>query len=197
MVATIKFLVKKVNVLISLVIGVTLSGCAITATSVITDFDRDAEFNSYQTFYWSDDFHLENGESEEPLFYNTLIKKRLKTAITNEMNGRGYQLDAKNPDLLINTHIVVEQKSTSHNNYSGNPYFGYYYWGNPGSMTTTQQKEGALVIELIDKDRHQLVWQGYAPDVLQTNTEDKQREIRDAVSKIFAKYEYRAAPTAD
>jgi hypothetical protein len=135
---------------------------------------------------------------DEPLFYNTLIEKRLKEAVTDEMTGRGYQLNAKDPDLLINTHVLVEQTSTSQNNYSGYPYFGYfYYWGNPGSTTTTQRKEGALVIELIDKDRHQLVWQGYAPDVLQTNTEDKQREIRDAVSKIFAAYEYRVPTSSD
>jgi hypothetical protein len=170
------------------VIGIIFTGCAITTGSIVTDYDRDARFNTYQTFYWSDDFQMENGKVNDPLFYNTLIKKRLKKAITDEMTGRGYQLNAKDPDLLINTHVLVEQTSTSQNNL-GYPYFGYYYWGSPGSMTTTQRKQGALVIELIDKDRHQLVWQGYAPDVLQTNTEDKQREIRDAVSKIFAKYE--------
>lgn len=190
MIATIKTLTKKG--MVGLAIGLVLSACSITATSVITDYDKDAEFNSYQTFYWSDDFQMENGKANDPLFYNTLIKKRLKVAITDEMKGRGYELDTKDPDLLINSQVVVQQKSTSQNNY---PYYGYYgfYRGYTGSMTTTQEREGALIIELIDKDRHQLVWQGYAPNVLQTNTEDKQKEIREAVSKIFAKYEHRVS----
>ncbi|MEQ8477254.1 DUF4136 domain-containing protein [Fulvivirga sp.] len=187
--ATIKNLAQKV--MVGLVIGLVLSACSITTTSVITDYDRDAQFNSYQTFYWSDDFQIENGKTNDPLFYNTLIKKRLKVAITDEMKGRGYELNAKDPDLLINSHVVVQQKSTSQNNYPYYGYYGFYRGYNTGSMTTTQEREGALIIELIDKDRHQLVWQGYAPNVLQTNTEDKQREIREAVSKIFAKYEYR------
>ncbi len=191
MVATLKKVASKI--IGCLIIVMIFTACAVTTGSIVTDYDRDAPFNTYQTFYWSDDFQMQNGKSEDPLFYNTLIKKRLKKAITDEMLGRGYQLDPRNPDLLINTHVLVEQSSTSQNNYPNYPFFGYYYWGNPSSFsTTTQRKEGALIIELIDKNRHQLVWQGYAPDVLQTRTEDKQREIRDAVSMIFAQYEYRA-----
>ncbi|EIJ37755.1 hypothetical protein JoomaDRAFT_0720 [Galbibacter orientalis DSM 19592] len=38
--------------------------------------------------------------------------------------------------------------------------------------------------------RRQLVWQGFAPDVLHANTTDKQKEIKEAVAKIFAKYQY-------
>ncbi len=194
MVVALKNIASKIA--ICLIIGMIFTACAVTTGSIVTDYDRDAPFNSYQTFYWSDDFQMQNGKSEDPIFYNTLIKKRLKKAITDEMVGRGYQLDEKNPDLLINTHVLVEQISTSQNNYPAYPYF--YYWGNPSSFsTTTQRKEGALIIELIDKDRHQLVWQGYAPDVFQTRTEDKQREIRDAVSLIFAKYEYRAPTSSD
>lgn len=196
MVATIKKQTTTTTIRL-IVIGMIVAGCAVSTGPIVTDYDRDAQFNSYQTFYWSDDFQMQNGKADDPLFYNTLIKKRLKKAITDEMTGRGYQLDEKNPDLLINTHILIEQTNTSQNNYSGYPYYYYWGWGNQGSMTTTQRKEGALVIELIDKDRHQLVWQGYAPDVLQTNTEDKQREIRDAVSKIFAKYEHRAPTSSD
>lgn len=173
-----------------------LVGCTVSSTAVVTDYDRDASFNDYQTFYWSDDFYMEqngNGGEDEPLFYNTLIKKRLKKAIKSELEGRGYRLDESNPDLLVDSRVVVQQKNINRGvNY---PYYPYYYGWYNSAGSTEQRKEGGVVVELIDKDRRQLVWQGFAPDVLREQTKDKQEEIREAISKIFAKYEYRAEGT--
>lgn len=165
-----------------------ISSCSVSQYSVITDHDQDADLNEYKSYYWSDEFQNENGK--DPLFYNSLTKKRLKTAIESEMEGRGYVLDSSDPDLLVNSRVLVEQKS-SQNTYAYSPYAFYYYPFAPTS-STSQRKQGGVVIEFIDKDRKQLVWQGYAPDVLETNTKDKQEEIRNAVSMIFSKYEHRS-----
>lgn len=167
--------------------SLTITSCVVSSYSVITDYDHDATFTNYKTYYWSDEFQGES--NKDPLFYNSLTKKRLKTAIESEMEGRGYVLDSTNPDLLINSRVIVEQKNSTRNNYGG-PYSWYYYPYTP-SYTSSQSKQGGVIVELVDKDRRQLVWQGYAPEVLETNTKDKQEEIRAAVSMIFSKYEYR------
>jgi hypothetical protein len=169
-----------------------VSGCSITTTSEITDFDRDATFEQYRTFYWSDDFQVQNGK-EDPIFYNSLVDKRLKKAIKDQMTRRGYTLDKVNPDLLVNTHVVVREKNTSQSSYPGG-YYPFYFGLYPqyGTVTTTRQSEGGVVIELIDKAKHQLVWQGYAPEVLQAQTLDKAAEINDSVALIFAAYKHRA-----
>jgi hypothetical protein len=140
---------------------------------------------------------MENGKEEEPLFFNTLIKKRLKSAIKGEMESKGYVMDNTNPDLLVDSRIVVQTRNI--NTGGGYPYFPYYghgyghfgygYYG--GYQSSEEHKEGGVVIEFIDREKRQLVWQGFAPDVLHPNTQDKQKELREAVSKIFAKYQFK------
>jgi len=182
-----------------LLIGVTAVSCSVSSSAIVTDYDQNANFETYKTFYWSDDFQMENGKEEEPLFFNTLIKKRLKGAIQEQMENKGYVLDKSNPDLLVDSRIVVQTRNI--NSSGGYPYFpgyghgyghfgryGYGYYG--GYQASEEHKEGGVVIELIDMSRRQLVWQGFAPDVLHANTTDKQKEIKEAVAKVFAKYNY-------
>lgn len=186
--------------IVCLVMGVTAVSCSVSSSVITTDYDRDVNFNSYRTFYWSDDFQMENGKEEEPLFFNTLIKKRLKAAIQEQMESKGYAMDKVNPDLLVDSRIVVQTRNIN-NSGGGYPYFpsyghgyghfgsyGYGYYG--GYQSSEEHKEGGVVIEFIDREKRQLVWQGFAPDVLHANTEDKQKELKEAVSKIFAKYQY-------
>jgi len=47
-----------------------LVACSVTTYSVITDYDQEAKFDDYQTFYWSDNFQANNPDVEDPLFYN-------------------------------------------------------------------------------------------------------------------------------
>lgn len=168
-------------------------GCAGT-TSVISDYDRDADFSQYRTFYWTDEFQMRNGgeNDNEPLFYNTLNKKRLKRAIQREMEGRGYTMSSENPDLLVNAQVLVEERNANQNLY---PYYRPYYWGY-NYTTPRTNKEGDIVIDLIDQKQHQLVWQGYASGVLDTQTKNREEEIREAVTLIFAKYGRRAGQNA-
>jgi hypothetical protein len=171
------------------------SACAVGSLSVVSDYDRDADFSDYETFYWTDNFQMENGDMKESLFYNSLIKKRLKQAIQDELEARDYALNPIDPDLLVDSRVIV-QETTRASNYYPYPYYGYYPWGyNYAYPFAVEKKEGGVVIDLIDKDRRQLVWQGFAPDVIRAATEDKQREIRLAVAKIFAQYPYRAGRT--
>tara|TARA_R110000868_G_C10957370_1_gene768197 strand:- start:2418 stop:3023 length:606 start_codon:yes stop_codon:yes gene_type:complete len=188
--------------MVNLVIGITVASCSVSSSAIVTDYDRDVSFNNYKTFYWSDDFQMENRREEEPLFFNTLIKKRLNAAIQVQMQSKGYVMDKSNPDLLVDSRIVVQTKNVNYNS-GGYPYFPYYghgygyghfgyygygYYG--GYQSSEEHKEGGVVIEIIDREKRQLVWQGFAPDVLHANTEDKQKEIREAVAKIFAKYQF-------
>ena len=95
------------------------------------------------------------------------------------------------PDLLVSSQVVVEERSTARNNY---PYYPFYfgYFGGFNNVVTSDQKEGDVVINLIDREQKQLVWQGYASGVLEMDTEDRQEEINEAVTVILSEYQHRA-----
>lgn len=180
------------NLLLIPIVILFAASCAPTPRQVVIDYDQDARFLDYQTFYWSDEILSES--ANQPLFYNSLVKKRIKEAVKLELEGRGYRLDEYNPDLIVNAHMIVEEKTEYQNN-AYTPY-RYYY---PDNVRIYNYKEGTLVIDLIDRDRKQLVWQGYYTGqfVDAKTPEDKSRVIRDAVSLIFQKYEYRAQGQAN
>ena len=99
-------------------------------------------------------------------------------------------MSSENPDLLVNAQVVVEERG-SNQNYQP-IYRGFYYPGAYSVAPVRMDKEGDIVIELIDKNQRQLVWQGYAPGVLDTKTKRREEEIKDAVTLIFAEYGSRA-----
>lgn len=171
-----------------------LSGCGATASAVITDYDREADFSDYNTYFWTDEFQMRyNGAQDvDPLFYNTLVKKRLKQAIQKEMEGRGYVLSSEDPDILVSAQVIVQEDNRGQR-YAPHPYYGFYSFGPPYyAGDTGTEREGNVVIELIDPNEHQLVWQGYARGVLDEGTEDKREELRKAVSLVFGEFPYRA-----
>ena len=176
------------------IIGVSLLMVRCTTSySVLTDYDRDAEFENYTTFYWADEFQQEHSHSQEdePLFYNTLMKKRLKEAVQREMEGRGYVLSRENPDLLVSPQVMVEERISGSQNY--NPgFYGWWYGGPAMNSNISQDKEGDVVIDLIDRRQKQLVWQGYAPGVLETKMKNREETLKNAVTLIFSEYGRRA-----
>lgn len=186
----------RLNVLMIIGYSLLLTGCA-TTSSIVTDYDREANFSEYNTYYWSDEFQVKNGtdSQNEPLFYNTLNKKRLKQAIEEEMEARGYTLSSSDPDLLVHAQVVVQQADDA-GNYTPYPFYSFYYPAPYYNRGSTEEKQGDIVIELIDPDEHQLVWQGYARGVLNMDTEDRLKEIRDAVDLIFAEFARRAGQSS-
>jgi hypothetical protein len=195
---------KSVKFLMYAIIGIVLAGCSSTS-SIITDYDRNVQFNDYKTYYWADEFKImkQNGE-EDPLFYNSLIQARIKNAIQQQMEARGFTLSEEEPDLLVNASVEVEEdKSSGSYNYPyAYPYspfhpgfghsFGHFY-GFYGTQGSSSHMAGAVVVQLIDRSKKQLVWQGYAPDILHTDTENKRKELNDAIVNIFSRYDKRLA----
>lgn len=195
---------KKIKFLSYVIVAIVLAGCS-TTSSIITDYDRDAQFNDYKTFYWADEFKMKKQNSEEdPLFYNSLIQARMKNAIEQQMEARGFTLSEEKPDLLVNASVQMEEDQSGGSYaspylYPYSPFhsgfghsFGHFY-GFYGTQGTSSHMAGAIVVQLIDRSKKQLVWQGYAPDILHTDTENKRKELNDAIVDIFSRYDKRLA----
>ncbi|WP_424810805.1 DUF4136 domain-containing protein [Roseococcus sp. YIM B11640] len=172
-----------------------LSACAV-GPEVRVDYDRNANFAAYRTFGWASPLGTDRSG------YTTLTTDRLKAAAEREMTSRGYVYSATAPDLLVNFHGRLQERIQVSPGPAFAPpmayygYRGYAVW--PGyafgsGPFVDQYTEGTINIDLVDRRRDALVWEGVA--VAQVTERDRtypQERIDSSVAAIFARYPYRA-----
>ena len=171
--------------LATLPIGLLLS-CS--TVSVVTDYDSNANFNSYKSYAF-----FKTGIDKAQI--SDLDKRRILRAIESEMAAKGF-VKSTDPDLLVSIFTTESERVDVYNNWAWGwgPYWGPYwggYWG-PGywGPTVSTSTEGNLYIDLIDADKKELVWQGRGKGTL-ANTGDvakKEERIREFVKKIMEAY---------
>lgn len=178
--------------LLVILIPVLLAGCS-PQIMVYSDHDPDYDVWTYQTFDWGHKINIEEGRN--PLHYNELNDKRIKSAVEEEMYLRGYKLTSETPDLILHYHIVVDNQSVV----TTEPY-GYRYSQYWMRMETNIYpfREGTLILDLMDKKTSDLIWRGWAVAAVdQVDLGKVDQLIRTAVSRIFKKYPkgYMKTPT--
>jgi hypothetical protein len=171
-----------------LFVGFLLAGCA-EQIKISHDFDSNADFASYKTY--------DLAPNIDSMQINDMNKRRLKAALSREMEVLGFTRDTENPDLVVNTNLLLEEKqsATAYNDYYGGwgYYGGFYPYGyGMGFSTTTidinTYVQGTLFIDLIDWQKKQLVWQGRGTKTIVSNPKDPEERINDAVYRIMSQY---------
>ncbi|MFV0540465.1 MAG: DUF4136 domain-containing protein [Aestuariibaculum sp.] len=176
-----KFLFKTLPFVALIVMATSCS-----SVRVSTDYDKNADFNSYKSFAF-----FKTGIDKAEI--SDLDKRRILRAIETEMLAKGFT-KSDNPDLLISLFTKANQRVDVYNNYWGYGGWGWggYYgpgwgwgWNQPNVSTST---EGMLYIDVIDAKKKELVWQGMGSGYLTQNMEKKEALIKEFVSKIMAQY---------
>lgn len=176
-------------------LGFVAAGCA-SSPSVRSDFDAQANFAQFRTFAFADPLGTDKAG------YSSLVTERLKTATRLQMEQRGYVLDVKAPDLLVNFLTQVSTKSE----YVPPPpmpwgpnYYGYrmgFYgpWaGYQFGPEVIQYTQGVLNIDLVDATQKQLVWEGVATTVINDLQQaSSEAFIGPLVADIFKRYPFLA-----
>ncbi|SRX54572.1 DUF4136 domain-containing protein [Aequorivita sp. CIP111184] len=158
-----------------------LTSCS--TVRVATDFDKEANFNEYNSFAF-----FKPGIDKAEI--SDLDKKRILRAIESNLTMKGMS-KSENPDLLVSIFTKERERVDVYNNNFGygwgwNPwYYGSYYGGSNVSRST----EGTLYIDLIDAKTNNLVWQGMgSADLVTYDIDKKEERIREIVAKILAEY---------
>jgi|SRR5690606_1167286 len=158
-----------------------------TSVRVLSDYDREADFNTYKTYA----FYKTGIDKAE---ISDLDKKRILRAIESEMNAKGL-VKSNDPDILLSIFTKERQQVDIYNNYWGGGYHGWgwnpYFWGGHYAGNNVSSKtEGSLYIDIIDAKDKQLVWQGRGVGSLDNirNIEKKEIRIKEFVAEILKAY---------
>jgi hypothetical protein len=180
--------------------AVLLAGCA-SQPKVLSDYDKSADFAGYRTFGFVTQVGADSTE------FRSLAVKTMQTAATRQMELRGYTL-SDTPDLVINFTGKIEEKTDvesvpapyygpgwGYGGFYGAPYGG---WGGGTQVTTRRYNVGTLVIDVVDREKRQAVFQGSVSDVVTKEMmANREAAITGAVNRIFASYPFvagRATP---
>jgi hypothetical protein len=174
------------------------AGCS-SGADIRSDHDPAADFGGYKTYNFLDGAGPDHGN------YQSFFSKYMVAAITIEMENRGY-VKAQKPDLLVNFNAVLNDKTkvtTSPSMNSGyygyrgagyGGYGGYGGWGGYGYGTDThvsQYTEGTFNIDLIDAERHQLVWEAVGVGrITDKFTENLEQTVMQGVPVFFQNYPF-------
>jgi len=149
---------------------------------VFTDYDKDHDVRTYPNYRWAEIKNIENGRN--PIYYNELNDKRIKTAVNKQLLAKGYSESPEKAELVIHYHIIVSDMMAYRDNTDLHhdaswlrPEIAYYKYN-----------EGTLIFDIMDLSNC-LVWRGYATQILDDiNPQFEEMKINEAVVKIFSKF---------
>jgi hypothetical protein len=137
-------------------LAASIGGCA--SPNIGYDFDRSVNFSHYHTYAWIPRAPEATGDRRVD---NSLTDARIRTAIDAQLRSKGYTAAADDkPEFLVAYHVGINDmmKGISTQNYIGDRASGKY--------TTVSgiepYKEGTLLIDIVDAESKQLVWQASA-----------------------------------
>jgi uncharacterized protein DUF4136 len=175
-----------IGLLSFLAFAVFSSGC--TAGKVVKrEKAPSADFQAYKTF---DFYKLEaSGDTSANRF--KLYTDVLRDAVARELLAKGYTQTSSDPDMLVNIGIVVkEETQTRETNIREAPrYMGQrrYSWKSQ-EVEVGRYKSGTVTIDLVDKDKNTMVWEGVVEGIISQRTNTYQNDINKAVTNLFSKF---------
>jgi hypothetical protein len=175
-----------------------LAGCA-SGPDIRADYDRSADFGKYRSYGFVANAGTDSGD------FKSLSTQMLQNAAAREMEARGY-VRSDDPDLVINFKGQLEEKVDIESTpapYYG-PGWGYAgwggaYWGGWGGteVTTRRYNVGTLVMDVVDREKRQVVYQGGVEGVVTREMmQNREASINAAVGHIFSHYPFVAGQSA-
>ncbi|HVO64332.1 MAG TPA: DUF4136 domain-containing protein [Terriglobales bacterium] len=158
----------------------TLAMCMVStyamAQQVSVNYNHDASFSQYHTYAW--------GSNNKNQIQNSILAQVAQQDIETAMASKGLQKvsESQNPDLIL-TASGGEREQTSWNAW-GMRGIG----GGMGGITPQNNLEATMIVSLYDVKQKELVWRGIAQDTLNNNGNKNQKEVQNAVNKMFKQW---------
>ena len=173
---------RKLYLLFIMILILFLSSCS--SMRVMIDYDKDASFETYQTFSFVKPKHKPRGRKghlQNPLFGKEVLKE-----IQSILESKGFiKADSKETaDLLIHFYAMVQNRRDF-----VPPSYHVGRWGRvwrtrPGHVV--HYKEGTLVIDIVDREKKDLIWQGVGKGIL--DRYDPSANLVDAAEEVLKEF---------
>jgi hypothetical protein len=162
---------------------------ACSSTRIQTDYDQQADFSSYSTFAWYQPEENDRSPTEGP---NQLVDRRIRGAISENLRAKGLSQNEPNAaDLVVTYYASLGSRLHFHTTGWGygwgwGPYWGYGYGFWPGWTHTTVHTyhEGTIIIDIVDRNKNQLVWRGVGTRALGKKSHSDEK-IEQSMARIL------------
>jgi hypothetical protein len=160
------------------VLALALAAAGCSNLRVATDWDRDADLTALRRFDW---MPLAPDEPD-PFGSNTLVKKRVLSAIERELAAKSVSRAEKSPDFLVAVHGYARDRI----DVTTWPSWGYC-WHGGDRVEVWQYTEGTLVLDFVRPESKDLLWRGVATSVLDSSSGSPER-VDEAVHKLLESF---------
>jgi hypothetical protein len=154
---------------------------ACSSMRVAVQFDEKTDFRAYRTFQFGPSRADRPGPGRNPLF-----TKEVLAEIRGVLVEKGLTEAARPDEADLSVHfyaMVRNQRDFAPPVYRVGRH-GRVWRAGPGHVVN--YKEGTLVVDLVDRRRNELVWQGAGKGVLDRN--DPANRLVEAVKEVLASY---------
>lgn len=170
------------NIMLVVVLCIFVAGYAVAGDSNY-DYDTSVDFAALKTYDWMPVTGNAAG--------NELLIKKIKNTLDTQLQAKGRNITADNPDFLIG--MELSGKTT----YGGSTGVGMSI-GIPvgragrisvggGKSKAHEKKEGTLVIDFVDAKTKSLLWRATATEAVEPSAspEEKQQMIDEVIAAML------------
>lgn len=171
--------------------GLFLTTTFALAANVRTDYDHTASFANYHTYSWG-----------TVTASNPLNEDRIKSAVTQDLQAKGWQLvpSGGNATIFANDTVKTEHQMETMYDGMGGGWGGGWGWGgwggfgggfgSDGIATTTEndQRVGHIVLDIFDSSTHKLLFRGVADGDLSNKSDKNAKNLDKDLHDMFKKF---------
>jgi hypothetical protein len=172
-------------------------GCS--SIRVETDWDASVSFERMQRFVWEEPPDVEGAS---PFADNTLLRKRVRSAIEKALGERGFRQveTTEAADFQVTYSVILEDRLRVRGGATvGVGGYHRYGWGYASmSPDVRNYQESTLIIDVHDPATHDLLWRGWAGGIV--GTRDRNRDVKrldEGVRKILMRFPPDAPEASD
>lgn len=161
------------------------TGCATMEAN--HTYQPDTPFASYKNFHW-----IQGAEAptEKETEIDEKLDEQIRGKISQELQNKGFnETLTEKPDFLINYQLIAEDRSAVHQNVGVARTLNYRY---PDKLNVEAYayRVGALILDVVDPQSREVVWQGNVQGFLDVHTDPKKQEQRleKAVRMLLSKF---------